>query len=114
MKKGEDVNRCAKYVWDHWGSAQCSRRGVLQETDVKGDEKLKIWCKQHAPSSQLARDKAWRAKFDADRERESRRYSRRAAEYQLMQLVVKIPTDQLPKELLIPINSWLNNGGLDK
>lgn len=52
--------RCSKDVFDLsiYSSHQCYRRWTVEEDGSK-------WCKQHAPSSQKARDKASGAHYEA-------------------------------------------------
>ena len=54
----EQKPRCADRIFSGGRSHQCSRAGVVEENG-------KLWCKQHAPSSEKARrdarDKKWAA-----------------------------------------------------
>lgn len=107
------MSQCQKLCWGERGSSwQCPRKGPIQEKDRNG--KVGNFCKQHAPSTQAAKDKAWRISFDAKREKDQRRYAREEAQYELMRLIVKIPTHLFPNELLQPIAKWLNNKGLEE
>lgn len=56
-----DQDRCQKQVWDrdsHWGSYQCSRRGVVERDG-------KLYCKQHDPEAVKARQAERDAKAGA-------------------------------------------------
>lgn len=106
--------KCEAWVpGDGRGGWSCSKNAVVREAE-KMSGKVKGWCRVHSPSYQAKKDKAWREKFDAQREMQKRAWNREEAQEELMRwaVVAHLGTGSfhLPDEAKRIVKKFLDNG----